>query len=404
MKVAILSFFDRPTFPSDPATFLDQLPIFRHFPRALADRGHDVTVFLHSRLDTQYREKAVCYRFVRPGSVARTLGRAVSVVRASETQSTSMGEPAWRLIDAVNVFGPDVLHVHGITMHLNLGLLRRSAQRHRRPIVVHHHGGGLTPTVLLRPLQRANLRAAARLVVSTSEQGGVFVRDGAVTPEQIAVQMETSSAFRPMPPAEARRLTGMVGRPVFLSAGRLHAIKDPMTMLTGFGRIANVWPEAELYLHYLSDELIEPMQRWLASKPSLRPRVHFRGKLALEKMEAVYNSADFLLQASHREFSGVAVLDAMACGVTPVVTNLPSFLAMTDHGKHGLHFLPGDDKALANAVLGLSLDELPARRRTVRRHFERAFSYTRMAAGFEAIYEEVVDEASSLRPGAGSTR
>ena len=404
MKVAILSFFDRPSFPRDPTLFLDQFPILRHFPRTLADRGHDVTVFLHSRLDTRYREKSVCYRFVRPGRIARTLGRAVSVVRASRTQSTSMGEPAWRLIDAVHVFGPDVLHVHGITMHLNLGLLRRAARRRRCPIVVHHHGGGLTPTTLLRPLQRANLRAAARLVVSTVEQGDVFVRDGTVAPDQIAIQMETSSAFRPTPSTEARRLTGMAGRPVFLSAARLHPIKDPMTMLAGFGRIADAWPEAQLYLHYLTDELMEPMQRWLASKPALRHRVHFRGRLPLQEMEAVYNSADFLLQASRREFSGIAVLDAMACGVTPVVTNLPSLLAMTDHGAHGLHFPPGDAKALANAVLILPLDELSARRQTVRRHFERSFSYARMAAGFESIYEEVVDEAASSPSGAGSTR
>lgn len=395
MKVAILSFFDQPCFPRDPAPFLDQFPIFRHFPRALADRGHTVMVFLHARHDTPYREGSVRYRFVRPSPFAQTLGRLVSMVRPSATRSTSMAEPAWRLIEAVHGWAPDVLHVHGTTMHVNLGLLRRAARPHHRPIVVHHHGGGLTPTALLRPLQRANLRAAAKLVVSTSEQGAVFVRDGGVRPERIAVQMETSSDFRPMPIAEARRITGMTGRPVFLSAARLHPIKDPMTLLAGFGRIAHVWPEAQLYLHYLTDELIEPMRAWVASKPALCSRVHFRGRLPLQRMEAVYNSADFLLQASRREFSGVAVLDAMACGATPVVTNLPSFLAMTDGGAHGLHFPPGDDEALADAVLTLSLEGLAARRATVRRHFERALSFDRMAAGFEAIYEAVVDGAAS---------
>ncbi len=393
MKIAVVTFFDRPEISRDPAVVLEHTPLLWHFPQALASRGHDVVVFLHFTEDIEYREKGVVYRFVRPGPIARAVGQAVFSLGRSTTRPRSAGEPAFRLLRALHCERPDVIHLHGTTQHLNLALLHRVIRRERMPLVVQHHGGALTPTRILQPLQRANLRSAARLVVSTPDQGESFVRARAATSRQIAIQMETSSAFQPSSQRRAQQATGMIGRPVFLSAGRLHPIKDPMTMLAGFARIAAVWTDAQLYLHYLTDEMLESMQAWLATRRSIRERVHFRGKLPLSQMEAVYNSADFLLQASLREFSGIAVLDAMACGVQPVVTNLASLRAMTGDGAYGLHFPPGDAASLAERVLALQLDDLPMLRQAIRDHFDRTLSFRRMAKNLESVYMEVIEEA-----------
>lgn len=108
-------------------------------------------------------------------------------------------------------------------------------------------------------------------------------------------------------------------------------------------------------------------------------------------MEAIYNSADFLLQASRREYSGVAVLDAMVCGTVPIVTDIPSFRAMTDGGRFGRLFPVGDAEALARAALDVPRDEIPALSAAVRRHFEGRLSFAAAARRLDEIYVEILE-------------
>jgi glycosyltransferase involved in cell wall biosynthesis len=134
------------------------------------------------------------------------------------------------------------------------------------------------------------------------------------------------------------------------------------------------------------------LQAFLAQQPHLVPHVHFRGRVAHERMEAVFNSADFLLQASDREYSGFAVVEAMACGTIPVVTDIPAFRALTSAGRYGILFPRGDSGALARQVLAIDLASIPARAVATRRHFEREFSFATMARRLVAVYREVQRE------------
>jgi glycosyltransferase involved in cell wall biosynthesis len=184
----------------------------------------------------------------------------------------------------------------------------------------------------------------------------------------------------------------MSGSPVFLWAGRLHPVKDPLTALHGFARIQAVWPEAQLYLTYLTDELLPEMRRFLRAHPAVEGHVHFWGRVPHREMEAIFNSADFLLQASRREYSGYAVLEAMACGVIPVVTEIPSFQRMTDNGQYGILIAPGDDAALAQRVLALDRETIAACAGAVQGRFEQEFSYGAMASRLLAIYEQAMSD------------
>src|SRR5262249_38618635 len=67
-------------------------------------------------------------------------------------------------------------------------------------------------------------------------------------------------------------------------------------------------------------------------------------------MEAHLRAADFLVQASHAEGSGVALIEALACGTTPLVTDIPSFRRITGAGAAGSLTPVGDAAGLANAL------------------------------------------------------
>ena len=132
------------------------------------------------------------------------------------------------------------------------------------------------------------------------------------------------------------------------------------------------------------------MTRYLEQKPALTDHVHLRGRASFSEMEMIYNSADLLLQASLREFSGCAVLEAMACGVVPVVTDIPSFRAMTGGGRSGGLFPVGDPEVLAREVLSYCQDSFRDHSAAVRADFERALSFSHMAERMETIYRDVL--------------
>jgi glycosyltransferase involved in cell wall biosynthesis len=115
-------------------------------------------------------------------------------------------------------------------------------------------------------------------------------------------------------------------------------------------------------------------------------------------MQDIYNSADFFLQASRREFSGCALIEAMACGVIPVASDIPAFRAMTDGGRVARLFAVGDADALATAALSVQRTEIDALAREVRQHFSAALSYRAMAITLDRLYAEVVGQRQSATP------
>jgi glycosyltransferase involved in cell wall biosynthesis len=107
-------------------------------------------------------------------------------------------------------------------------------------------------------------------------------------------------------------------------------------------------------------------------------------------MEAIYSSADILLQASLREWSGLAVIEAMSCGCVPVVSDIPSFRMLTAGGIYGRLFDVGDAEDLARVVLSLSPGERISLSESTREHFQLELSFDAMARRISKIYDDVI--------------
>lgn len=379
MRICLATLYDAPSLAGEtPAGYLNRLPIMRHLPQALAANGNEVHVVVLFPEEAARVEGEVQYHFVTAGSPGR--------------RGWARGLPPWRAIRRIGQLAPDVIHFHGLILTVNLFWLSLYLGRRAPPIVGHYHGGFPSSKPLLRPLQSFSLRRLSRALFTTVDHAQPFVEAGFLHPCQVEELMEVSTAFSRQPRAVARARTGMTGSPVFLWAGRLHPIKDPLTGLRGFARIQTVWPDAHLYLVYLTDELLPEMQRFLDGRPALAPHVHFCGRRPHGEMERVFNSADFLLQASQREYSGYAVLEAMACGAIPVVSDIPSFRKMTGNGRYGILFPPGDPDTLARRVLEVDRRAVPALAAAVQERFDQEFSYPAMARRLLDIYHQIVAE------------
>jgi glycosyltransferase involved in cell wall biosynthesis len=115
------------------------------------------------------------------------------------------------------------------------------------------------------------------------------------------------------------------------------------------------------------------------------------GSLPHGAMPAVYNESDVLLFPSVREGFGLAVAEAMACGL-PVVTSAGSSLPeLIDDGKGGFLCGIGDAEMFAEKINHLA--HSPQLRSEMgeynRDKVERMFTLDRMARDYLALFEEV---------------
>lgn len=377
VRICFASLFD-----AGDAGLAPSAPLLRELPAAVSARAHEVSVVHLSSRNAITGIKGVTHHFITPPRFVHLAAVALGGLTRREASYFEWPDGLPALLSSLN---PEIVHVHGTQQHVSLARLRRALPP-GASLIVHYHGGSPTRRPGFRRLQRRNLRSAAAVLFTTRDQADEFTRAGMLTDAAAAqLQVETSSDFRMMDRSEARARTGMTGEPVYLSAARLHPIKDPLTVLRGFEIILARQPGAQLYLYYLSDELLPELRVFAAARPALNDAVHLRGRADREEMQYVFNSADMLLQASRREFSGCALLDAMACGVIPVVSDLASFRAIA--GEHGVYFPAGNPAELARRALDAWCGGDPAARSAaVRARFERELSFNAMARKLEALY------------------
>lgn len=92
---------------------------------------------------------------------------------------------------------------------------------------------------------------------------------------------------------------------------------------------------------------------------------------------------------SHHEGSGYALVEALACGCVPVVTDVPPFRAITGDGSVGALWPVGDAARCAEALVRLARSDLAAARAAATAHFERRLSWPVIGRRALDIYREV---------------
>src|SRR5690606_31821944 len=111
-----------------------------------------------------------------------------------------------------------------------------------------------------------------------------------------------------------------------------------------------------LYCCYGDAPPLDTVRARIRSDPALASRVQLLGAVPHARIQDLCRAADILVSGSHEESTGFAVIEALACGTTPVVTDIPAFRALTHAGAVGRLFPPGDAAALARALISAAQD------------------------------------------------
>jgi glycosyltransferase involved in cell wall biosynthesis len=164
-----------------------------------------------------------------------------------------------------------------------------------------------------------------------------------------------------------------------------------MTVIEAFSRAIQRLPQARLWLCYQNAPLLDRLRMRLAANSMLASRVHLLGPVGHEHVELLCRAADFFMLGSRRESCGYALLEALACGATPIVTDIPAFRAITANGAVGTLCKAGDADAFAAALVSLAGCSIEALRARAILHFKSELSFQVLGKKLLAAYEAIVD-------------
>jgi glycosyltransferase involved in cell wall biosynthesis len=291
--------------------------------------------------------------------------------------------------ELIRSLGPDVIHVHGL--HFPREILRLAAHLPDVPILLQDHANRL-PRPWRRALYRRAFSAAAGVAFCARPQSRPFEAARLIGERtSIHVIAESTSRFNPGPRDEARARTGLEGDPCVLWVGHLSANKDPLTVLEGVSLAADALPGLTLWCCFGEAPLAGAVTRRIERDPRLRGRVHLLGRRLHQEIESLMQAADIYVSGSHREGSGYALIEALACGLPPLVTDIPSFRTLTGDGAVGRLWHAGNAQSMADGLLSLAADAGPARRAGVRAHFDRELSFAALGRRLVETYRCLIE-------------
>ncbi|NMB53726.1 MAG: glycosyltransferase family 4 protein [Leptolinea sp.] len=88
-------------------------------------------------------------------------------------------------------------------------------------------------------------------------------------------------------------------------------------------------------------------------RSNIAHQVQFVGRISQAELPYYYNEADVFISASHVDGSSLSLMEAMACGTVPLVSDIPSNKEWVEDSVSGYLFDDGDSVQLAARLLAL---------------------------------------------------
>jgi glycosyltransferase involved in cell wall biosynthesis len=281
-----------------------------------------------------------------------------------------------RLVDLVSK--PD----HSIDLLQGAGLYPAVAARQRAgiPVIIRAQGG--SPPAPFVPL----VSRASAIIGDGWDAENFEKRTGRALVE-IPGGVDLAVFKRVQPSARSR--FGLEGAEVVLYVGRFAPLKNVALLVEAFGLLARRRDRARLLL--VGDGPLEPALRKQAETLGVRDRVTFAGSVPNRELAPYYSSADVFALPSKFDNSPNAVLEAMACEVPVVATNVggvPRYVASEDTGL----LVETDAAELADALERVLIDSA-LQGKLVSAGLDMVatrFSWRRSAERLVSLYEDLL--------------
>ncbi len=303
---------------------------------------------------------------------------------------------ASKLVDVVLFENLDLLHVHYAIPHAAVAYMAKKillAQGRYVPVITTLHGTDIT-------LVGANPAFAPVVAFSINKSDGVTAVSQSLrqqTYDNFAIQRDIKviynfvdfSRFTKTNKDHFKKAIAPNGERILVHTSNFRKVKRIEDAIYVFQRVLEQMP-AKLLL--IGDGPERHNLEELCRRLGLGHEVRFLGKQdAIEEILAV---ADLFLMPSGSESFGLAALEAMACEVPVVSSNIGGLPEVNIHGETGYMADVGDVDAMARYALDILQDDDTLQRfRAGALAQARRFDLQTILPQYEAYYREVLEAA-----------
>ncbi|MEH7373405.1 MULTISPECIES: N-acetyl-alpha-D-glucosaminyl L-malate synthase BshA [Bacillaceae] len=264
---------------------------------------------------------------------------------------------ASKMAEVANREKLDLLHVHYAIPHAVCAILAKQMSHRDIKIVTTLHGTDITVLGYDPSLTDAIKFGIEKSdVVTAVSKALVDQTYELINPDK---QIETVYNFiddRIYKKSDARALKSEFeikeDEKVIIHVSNFRPVKRVQDVVKSFAKIASVMP-AKLLLVGDGPEMTIICK--LVREFGLEDQVIFLGKQ--ESLEELYSISDLMLLLSEKESFGLVALEAMACGVPCVGTNVGGVPEVINHGMNGFICEVGDIDDISNKSLAILVDQ-----------------------------------------------
>lgn len=310
---------------------------------------------------------------------------------------------ATRMAEVAQIYNLDLLHVHYAIPHSVSALLAQemleapsTLGRRKLPYVTTLHGTDITLVGADRsylPITRFSIERSNGVTAISK-----YLRDRTVLEFNVQNRIEVIYNFvncdlyrRDPQAAERRGQFADKDERLLVHLSNFRPVKRIPDVVEIFDRVQKKVPSRLLMI---GDGPERSGAERLVAKKRISDRVLFLGK-----QDNIYEKlavADLMLLPSELESFGLAALEAMACEVPAIATNVGGIPEVIDHGRSGFLADVGDVETMARYAIELLSD--PARHRTMaqtaRFEAQSRFCSSKIIPQYEQFYREVIERMS----------
>ena len=295
--------------------------------------------------------------------------------------------------------GLDLLHVHYAIPHSVSAYLARSMAAPRRlPFITTLHGTDITLVGNDRsylPITRFSIEQSDGVTAISKYLKARTLKEFEIRrPIEVIPNFVNCDLYKRRDDAALRAGWAPDGEPLLMHLSNFRPVKRITDVIEIFALIRE---KIRAKLVMIGDGPDRGSAEWLVRQKCLSRDVFFLGKQ--DRIEEKLGIADLFLLPSDLESFGLAALEAMACEVPVIATNVGGLPEVVTHGVDGYLVAPRDVAAAAN--FALEILRRPDRGRSMgqqaRVNARRNYCSNDVVPLYEAYYEQVIGATSSAR-------
>ena len=302
---------------------------------------------------------------------------------------------ATKMVEVFESESLDLLHVHYAIPHSVSALLARSMAAPRRlPFITTLHGTDITLVGSNRsylPITKFSIEQSDGVTAISSYLQKQTIKEFDVKhPIEVIPNFVNCDLYTRKPDEAMRATWAPGGEPIVMHLSNFRPVKRVTDAVEIFAQVRAKMP-AKLVL--IGDGPDRGAAEYLVRKKKLQKDVHFLGKQ--DQVYRLLSEADLFLLPSQLESFGLAALEAMACEVPVIATNVGGVPEVIEHGVDGFLVEPEDVASAARYAIDLLSRSDRGREmgQLARINAKKKFCANDVIPAYERYYQRILSES-----------